>query len=102
MPVELEKRAMTGVTLLKCGAVDRAAASDEGEKLPVTSLPRACAGRYPAGVPNALFSVCARLSAVFTRASSFGIGMFVDKPNQYSDPPLYLVAVFKEVTVYKL
>ena len=44
MPVELEKRTMTGVDLLlKCGAEESEAASDEGVKVPFVNRPWACA-----------------------------------------------------------
>ena len=43
-PVELEKRMTTGVDgWLKCGAFERALASDVGVKVPFNNIPRACA-----------------------------------------------------------
>lgn len=44
MPVELEKRTMTGVdALLKCGAEDKEAASEVGVNVPFVRRPCACA-----------------------------------------------------------
>ena len=44
IPVEFENRTITGVdALLKCGAVERDAASDVGVKVPLVKRPVACA-----------------------------------------------------------
>lgn len=46
IPVELEKRTITGVDeLLKCGAFDSEAASAVGVKVPLVKWPLACASK---------------------------------------------------------
>jgi hypothetical protein len=76
-PVELEKRAVTGVeSLVMCGARVSEAASGEGVNVPVSMTPLACAGRKPGCCPKIASNWFSRswLSAISFWSEGSGMG----------------------------
>lgn len=76
IPVELEKRTITGVDgRVMCGALLRDSASGSGVKVPVSKTPRACAGRKPGCKPKMVSNCLSRSWATASSFSSVGSGI---------------------------